>query len=42
MQIFSRKASPELWVISISDVQAKHLFYSLNPDLDSVIEFTEA
>lgn len=31
MQQFAGKASPEVWVISISDNQAKHLFLSLNP-----------
>lgn len=31
MQLFARRASPEVWVISISDNQAKHLFLSLNP-----------
>lgn len=31
MQQFAGKASPEVWVISISDDQAKHLFLSLNP-----------
>lgn len=29
-------------MISIFDIQAKRLFFSLNPDLDSVIEFAEA